>query len=88
LLDKQSEPEEATNENKIESDTPERPPGKPGRPHLEEDVWAWKQVNELNRPREKVQEEWLNKPGVNGRHLVEPKRQFKRIIKYHWMTKS
>jgi hypothetical protein len=31
---------------------------KSGRPHLPEDVWAWEQVNQYNRPKTEVYKEW------------------------------
>lgn len=31
---------------------------KSGRPHLPEDVWAWEQVNQYDRPKTEVYKEW------------------------------
>ena len=61
---------------------------KPGRHHLDDDIWAWEQVNFHERPPADVKKEWMNRPGVMGRNLVAPDRQFKRIMAQGWMNKS
>lgn len=56
--------------------------GKPGRPHLPEDTWAWEQVNIEHREQAMVFKEWQER--VKTRNLVDPERQFNRIIKPEW----
>jgi hypothetical protein len=56
-----------------------------GRPHCEDDVWAWEQVNEHGRSPTEVRKEWEDREGVVKRRLVDPDRQFKRIIKPDWL---
>jgi hypothetical protein len=65
-----------------------RKPSKSGRPHLSDDEWAWKQVNEAGRNQADVYEGWLSREGVKARNLVDPKRQFKRVTKPDWGNKS
>lgn len=57
--------------------------GKPGRKHYEEDITAWKQVNEEHKPIHEVYKYWIEN---NGREtaLIDPKRQFNRIINPNW----
>jgi len=54
---------------------------KGGRPSHKEDIWAWEQINIINRPKSSVYSEWLSK---KNRHLEDPKRHFDRIIKHDW----
>jgi alkylated DNA nucleotide flippase Atl1 len=54
-----------------------------GRPHLQEDIWAWKQVNEQGRIKADVYPEWETK--TEGRNLCDPKRQFTRITAQSWL---
>jgi hypothetical protein len=55
-----------------------------GRPHFPEDIWAWEQVNLNNRESTQVRKEWKDRAEVKKRNLVDPDRQFKRIIKPDW----
>lgn len=64
--------------------TPRRPPG---RPKLEDDMWAWEEVNVAGRPSADVFEAWLERDGVKSRNLQDPRRHFRRIIKPGWGTK-
>lgn len=63
---------------------------KPGRPHFSEDIWAWKEVNQNGRPQTEVKQEWLQRIMNNPDrcHLVDPERQFKKIIKADWNKES
>lgn len=63
---------------------------KPGRPHFPEDIWAWKEVNQNGRPQTEVYQEWLQRIMNNPDrcHLVDPERQFKKIIKADWNKES
>ncbi len=62
--------------------------GKSGRPHLQEDVWAWEQVNIYNRQRTEVYKEWRERIDVKARNLQDPERQFNRITKPEWGNKQ
>lgn len=68
----------------------ERKRNKPGRPHFADDIWAWKEVNQNDRPQTEVFQEWhqriMNDP--KRYHLVDPKRQYKKIIKADWYKES
>ncbi len=57
---------------------------KPGRPHLPDDIWAWKQIYDEGREPTEVYNEWLSRDGVKERHLIDPVRQFKRIDNPDW----
>lgn len=59
--------------------------GKPGRPSLPEDIWAWHQVNTLGRAGNVVYKEWLSNENVKNRHLVDAKTHFNRFIKKNKM---
>jgi hypothetical protein len=62
------------------------PTKKAGRPHLDDDVWAWKQIHKRKRdPFPDVYEEWLQREGVISRNLEDPKRQFKRFLDPNWL---
>ena len=61
-----------------------RKSGVPGRPHKEEDIWAWKQVNLENRDKADVFKEWKAKRKVQARNLVDAERQFKRVTQPNW----
>jgi hypothetical protein len=54
----------------------------PGRPHYEDDIWAWKQVYEENREKDEVYDEWIVK---QKRNLLDPERQFKKIMHREWL---
>ncbi len=64
-------------------------PRKGGRPSFVEDKWAWHEVNIEKRPKNEVFIEWLQKINVNPvrSNMVDPKRQFNRIIKPSWGNK-
>ena len=62
--------------------------GKSGRPNHAADIWAWEQVNKLNRPMNEVRQEWIVREDVKARELQDSKRQFNRIIKPEWGNKS
>jgi hypothetical protein len=64
---------------------------KPGRKHFDEDIKAWRQINEENLSREKVFQEWRNLPAVKKRYGENLKSaaenastHFARIIKPDW----
>lgn len=63
---------------------------RPGRPHFADDIWAWKEVNQNDRPQTEVFQEWhqriMNDP--KRYHLVDLKRQYKKIIKADWYKES
>lgn len=61
---------------------------KPGRKHKPDDEWAWNEINEKHRNADEVKKEWLDCEGVKSRNLVDPERQFKKIIRENWKTKS
>lgn len=61
------------------------PNNKGGRPHLPEDVWAWEQIHEHKRKKSEVYQEWRER--TQQRNLMDPLRQFNRIIHPEWMTK-
>lgn len=54
-----------------------------GRPHLQEDIWAWQEVNEKGINPQNVYQEWMTK--AEHRNLVDPLRQFKRITSPEWL---
>lgn len=59
--------------------------GKPGRPSLPEDIWAWNQVNTFRRSANEVFKEWLTNEDVKNRHLIDAKTHFYRFIKKNKM---
>ena len=59
--------------------------GKPGRPSLPEDIWAWHQVNTLGRAENAVYKEWLSNDKVKVRELSDPKTHFSRFVKRNAM---
>ncbi len=63
---------------------------KPGRPHFTDDIWAWKEVNKNGRPQTEVYQEWVQRIMNNPDryHLVDPERQYKKIIKEDWYKES
>lgn len=63
-----------------------KPAGKSGRPHKDEDVWAWNEIYHKHRPKAQVEKEWLEK--IKYRDLVDPDSQFKRISNRKWGDKS
>ncbi len=68
----------------IKNIQPSRKHGKSGRPDLKEDTWAWKQVFEQKRDMNEVYQEWRKK--AEERNLVDPERQFKKIMSDDWIT--
>ena len=58
---------------------------KSGRPHYQDDVWAWEEIHKHGRNRDEVYKKWADRPGVKARNLVDLERQFKRISKPSWM---
>ena len=64
----------------------EKRKGKPGRPHIPEDIWAWEQVFIECRPQKDVYSDWVEKVSnnPNRKHNVQNDRQFKRIMKPGW----
>jgi hypothetical protein len=62
--------------------------GRLGRPHEQDDIWAWTQIHVEHREPSTVYREWCGRPGVAARNLVDPRRQFRRIIDPWWRTKS
>ena len=63
---------------------------RPGRPHFTDDIWAWKEVNKNGRPKTEVFQDWLQRIMNNPDryHLVDPERQYKKIIKEDWYKES
>ncbi len=59
--------------------------GRPGRPSFAEDIWAWQQVNVLERSANDVYKEWLENPKVKARDLRDPHTHFYRFIKRNKM---
>jgi hypothetical protein len=53
--------------------------GQSGRPHLKDDIWAFNEIHFTHRDSKDVYKEWLERPGVKARGLVNPKRHFERI---------
>jgi len=64
---------------------------KSGRPHEDEDVWLWEQVNIHNRGPEEVKPEWIARAKANPDRSPLPaslKRQFNLVIKPEWKKKE
>jgi hypothetical protein len=57
----------------------------PGRKHLADDIWAYREVNKKDREPSEVYKDWINRPGVKLRNLQDPDRQFKLIIRPSWL---
>jgi len=55
-----------------------------GRPHYPDDIWAWKQIHELHIDSKTIYKEWVKRPAIIERNLVDPSQQFKRIKKRSW----
>lgn len=55
-----------------------------GRPHLPDDIWAWREIHEAGRLPKEVFEEWLDRTGVKARQLQDPIRHFRKIQKFDW----
>jgi hypothetical protein len=54
---------------------------KPGRPRDPDNEWAYEQVRELGRDRRDVYEEWLQRPRIRDKNLVDPLDSFNKAIK-------
>jgi hypothetical protein len=57
----------------------------PGRKHLYDDIWAWREVNQRHREPSMVYKEWITRPGVIIRNLQDSSRMFKLITKPDWL---
>lgn len=72
-------------ENRRSQDNGSKFRKKPGRKHLADDVWAWRQVNEADREQSEVYKEWIERPDVKSRNLLDPQIHFTRVIKPGWL---
>jgi hypothetical protein len=64
----------------------EKERGKSGRPSFAEDIWAWEQVNTLERTKVDVYSEWTEKIKANPKRKnnIDLERQFNRITNPNW----
>lgn len=57
----------------------------PGRKHLSEDIWAYREVNLRHRRSSEVYNEWIKLKSVLDRNLQEPERHFRKITQLNWL---
>lgn len=57
------------------------PPGRSGRPTAHEDIWAVVEVHVKGRPQNDVYHEWVEKPQVVQRQLLDPLDSFKKMLR-------
>ena len=68
----------ATQDERTEGAPKQRAKG--GRPRDPDKVWAWEQVNIYKRNRQEVYEEWLARPDVKKKRLLEPRDSFRHAV--------
>ena len=55
-------------------------PGQPGRPRNLDDDWAFEQVRELGKDKNKIYQEWLERIGERAQLLANPRDSFNKAI--------